>query len=60
MRRLCRHKREVTVLLHTLSTSDPEGDGVTITSPRQLKLRKDPVLILQETVWTLGKFWVAR
>jgi hypothetical protein len=49
MRRLCtrRHKGEVKVQLHTFSTSDLEGDGVIITTPRQLYLRKDPVLILK-------------
>ena len=48
MRRLCKHKGGVKVQLHTFSNSELEGDGVIITTLRQIYLREDPILILQE------------
>jgi hypothetical protein len=48
MIRLCKHKGEVKVQLHTFSISELKGDGVIITTLRQIYLREDPVLILKE------------
>jgi hypothetical protein len=49
MRRLCtcKHKGEIKVQLHTFSTSELEGSGVIITTPRQFYLREHPVLFLK-------------
>jgi len=56
MRSLCRHKREVKVQLHTFWTSELEGNGVIITTPRQLYLREDLVLILKRLRGPWGHF----
>jgi len=58
MRRLCTrgHKGKVKVQLHTFSTLALEGDGVIITTPRQLYLREDPVLILKRLGGLGGHF----
>jgi hypothetical protein len=55
MRRLCRYKGEVKVQFHTFSTSEL-GDGVIITTPRQLYLPEDPVFILKRLGGPCGHF----
>jgi hypothetical protein len=60
MRRLCTcwHKGDVKVQLHTFVTSKLEGDGVIITTPRQLYLREDTELVLKRLGGPWGHFGI--